>query len=437
MISDAQIPEIEQYRTFETTVPFSQEHNFERLVVSNDNDLTPIHRWFKFKEGFSHKLLQHIINTQFEKRPTRLVMLDPFCGSGTTVLSAQECNSKTLEITAIGIERNPFIAFVAETKCGWHLVDPELLLSLCKRALEARPSTSCIPELSSIQQERCISRHMTRRIITFRDFILKQPNDITRKAALLALAASIEPVSKVRKDGRALRIVGNKNVRFDQVVLERANRMADDIRTTKITAENIPLSRILLGDGRDPIASGITDNSIDLTITSPPYPNNIDYTEVYKLELWLLGFINTISDFYNLRHMTLRSHPIIDRSDGEFDELDRGNLRHILLPLLRRISSTERWRSEMLQAYFLDLAQSLNNQFKCLRCGGLAVFVVGNSLHGGNTNPILVATDLILAELAAQAGFEIVQIKAARGLKRRLTGNHFLRESLVVLRKPL
>jgi DNA modification methylase len=30
----------------------------------------------------------------------------------------------------------------------------------------------------------------------------------------------------------------------------------------------------------------------DLILTSPPYPNNIDYSEVYKLELWLLGFID-------------------------------------------------------------------------------------------------------------------------------------------------
>ena len=44
------------------------------------------------------------------------------------------------------------------------------------------------------------------------------------------------------------------------------------------------------GDVREKISS-IRDESIDIVITSPPYLNSRDYTDVYRLELWLLGYI--------------------------------------------------------------------------------------------------------------------------------------------------
>ncbi len=63
--------------------------------------------------------------------------------------------------------------------------------------------------------------------------------------------------------------------------------------------------------------------------------------------------------------------------------------------------------------------------------------VVGNSLHGGSTAAYLVATDLIVAAMAKLIGFEVQRAIVARNLRRRLPGNHFLRESLIVLRKPV
>jgi hypothetical protein len=89
----------------------------------------------------------------------------------------------------------------------------------------------------------------------------------------------------------------------------------------------------------------------------------------------------------------------------------------------------------LLRAYFADLWASLAGFYKLLRVGGYAVLTVGNSLHGVGGFPFLVPTDLILAKIATIHGFEVKQISVARNLKRRLSGNHFLRESVVVLKK--
>jgi len=45
--------------------------------------------------------------------------------------------------------------------------------------------------------------------------------------------------------------------------------------------------QILAGDGRTLQIPELGGKAFDLIIYSPPYLNNIDYSEVYKLELWL------------------------------------------------------------------------------------------------------------------------------------------------------
>ena len=75
----------------------------------------------------------------------------------------------------------------------------------------------------------------------------------------------------------------------------------------------------------------------------------------------------------------------------------------------------------------------IGNFKKALSNDGIAVIVVGNSLHGTDI-PALVATDLILAQIAECHGMK-THISVARSLKRRLSGNHFLRESVVTIKK--
>jgi len=87
-------------------------------------------------------------------------------------------------------------------------------------------------------------------------------------------------------------------------------------------------------------------------------------------------------------------------------------------------------------AYFADTLAYLKEQYCVLRSGGFSFIVVGNSLHGGEYAPYVVATDLLICELALSIGFTVEKLTVARTLRRRLSGNHFLRESVIALRKP-
>ena len=120
---------------------------YERLVVSGANERLPVHRWFRFKEGFSADLLRTLLETLELSESKNLRILDPFCGVGTTLLSAQEL-SKSIAITAIGIERNPFIHFVAHTKVRWPEMNPETIMEMGKRILKA--SCSSVVEIPDV-----------------------------------------------------------------------------------------------------------------------------------------------------------------------------------------------------------------------------------------------------------------------------------------------
>jgi DNA modification methylase len=440
MISDAQLPELSAFRKVEAKIRLQQENSYAPLVVAALNETAAVHRWFRFKESFSPDLLKTVLDSLRPCLGRTLRMLDPFCGVGTSLVAAQELQAQGYSISATGIERNPFIAFVAKAKVNWPIIDTENFRGLADLVVdESEPWRGPLPSNSSISTARCITSHVARRLLAIRDRIRSSGEGPTNDALLLGLASAIEPLSRTRKDGRALRIVSKPRTTVAPVLRAKWNAIVEDVSLLQrsIGASHIPA--VLHGDGRRPSSLGIQPGSLDLVFTSPPYPNNIDYTEVYKLELWLMGHVRTGAEFLQLRRQSFRSHPtsgLEAPSDDFMQAIRRGRLRTLLDPLVARIDDLdEPWRKRILLGYFSDVWTTLSECHRALRDGGRAVFIVGNSLHGAASRPYLVPTDLLLGAIAERLGFRVEHTIAARSLKRRLVGNHFLRESLIVLHK--
>jgi hypothetical protein len=439
MISDKDLPELEDYRLLEKDLPLEMVPAFGPLVVYNGNENSPVHRWFRYKEAYSADLLSELLRYVGGAGKRGLVLLDPYCGVGTALLSAQV--NPDLISSATGVERNPFVAFVARTKLSWPLIDARELDRASAAALSApRELSTALPQLSSIRTGRCITRHIARRLVSLRDSILRLPESAERDALLLGLAASVEPLSRVRKDGRALRIVQRSHRHTIPTLRQKWMQIQGDVAEMQASHPRVAAAKVEEGDGRALNSVSIDTASVDVILTSPPYPNNIDYSEVYKLELWLLGFVNTCEEFLRLRKMTLRSHPTSDLQKepepGFLIAIARHPLARFFAPVIRRTGGhREKWRNKLALGYFSDLWVSLREQYRCLRPGGRAFWVLGNSLHGRPGEAYLIPTDLLVGQLAEDAGLELEKIIVARNTRRRLSGNHFLRESIVCLRK--
>jgi DNA modification methylase len=438
MIADHSLSELRAYRKLESCLPLREEPSLGPFVVAGGNEDLPVHRWFRFKEAYSGGLLKLLL-PRFVNGKKEIDLLDPFCGVGTTLLSAQA--QKLPRINALGIEYNPFIRFAAATKLSWPDIDPQKMLKLAGQVISAASAPSdSIPELSGFVTGRCMSHHIARRLLGIRNAISEDGDTSNHRALLLGLAASIEPLSYTRKDGRALRLVDRTRRLVVPALQEKWLQIANDVGDLQRSCPNPGLTRVLAGDGRSISSYSIPPCSIDFIITSPPYLNNIDYSEVYKLELWLMGFISDSKSFLQLRKGTLRSHPTSQLNGEESDFVEavtRNRLDRSFEIILSKLDTDkEKWRRKLFVAYFSDILSSLKEQYNVLRAGGSALIIVGNSLHGGKYAPYVIATDLLICELARSVGFSLQRLSIARSLRRRLTGNHFLRESVIALRRP-
>ncbi|MCI5165771.1 MAG: hypothetical protein D3903_06670 [Candidatus Electrothrix sp. GM3_4] len=92
----------------------SNEKQHSRSGTFTDNMKLPIHRWFRYSAGFSAKWVEQEIQRHCRDRKKEINVLDPFAGSGTTLLAAE-----SVQVKAVGFEPHPFIHRVARAKLGW------------------------------------------------------------------------------------------------------------------------------------------------------------------------------------------------------------------------------------------------------------------------------------------------------------------------------
>jgi len=79
------------------------------------------HDWYRFVLSFPPHLVRDYI--EGFGLDTGYVVLDPFCGTGTTLVESKLCRMR-----AIGLEANPIAHFASSVKVDWE-IDPDLLAS--------------------------------------------------------------------------------------------------------------------------------------------------------------------------------------------------------------------------------------------------------------------------------------------------------------------
>jgi DNA modification methylase len=435
----------------------------------------PVHGWYHYKEGYSPRLLSLLIGGL--DIPPRSTLLDPFAGVGTTIIAAAELKPQVF-LRAIGIEYNPFAAFVARTKLRWNEISSHALLEAARRVLAYRPrNLPPVPDSATLRNPAIFSVARLRRLRQLAAGIAAMPAGPTKAALRLALAASLEPSSYAKKDGRALRIIGPgaRTASPAELFGSTVRTMASDITTlknrerqrrrllrnmpTRGRLESRPLqSAIYQGDARD-LRRYVKSRSVGLALYSPPYLNGIDYSEVYKIEEYILGFVKSRAELLKLRAGTLRSHASIRfarRSSPLHDVPANANVRRLIQAIGEFFASHEtrpfqRQYSWLVEAYFDDMYEVFTEQMRVLKAGGYSICVVANSMFAGTSIKEIsrdgtvttrvrwqlpLATDVILAALARQAGLEVLPSFAVRTLVPRNIPAGWSRESILVFRKP-
>jgi hypothetical protein len=346
--------------------------------------------------------------------------LDPFCGTGTTLLAAREKG-----YNSIGYDILPLGVFVSNAKLERDY-DLELLHEniLAVTSKKFGQTTLKWPQLGFIDMKQVFSKYAASDLLFFKERIIEVADEKSRNFLFLALLSIVLAASNVRRDGGVLRVVSKENrppVRF--LFKHKLKRMYKDLKKAAPYPPGCS-AEAHLGDARN---LPIEPESIDACITSPPYLNWVDYTKIYGPELALL--LDTSADIRSLSKKSLRSHV---GADEHRDLTLKSESVRAIVEKMTEASFAK--RPQVVEGYFDDMHTVMEGVYSALKPGGAAAFVVSNVC----LPDITVDVDTIIAELGEQIGYSVEEILVAHARWCDVHGirkERPVRESVVVLRK--
>lgn len=371
-----------------------------------DNLKLPVHRWYRYSAGFSAEWVCELIRS---KNRENLRVLDPFVGSGTTLLAAESQG-----VPALGFETHPFVYRVARAKLSWNL-SSNAFLEACRIVMSdaEKQKYNEAPATNRLLLE-CYSPQALQELFALQTAYLEtRTDDPVWELVWLALTSILRSCSQA---GTAQWQYVLPNKKKSKVLAPRdafknmIQNMSEDMDVAK--AEGwLSKAHVAMTDARNPKVS--EKDQYSLIITSPPYPNNYDYADATRLEMTFWGEISGWGDLQeSVRQYLIRScsqHSAAEKLvlDQLLEDALLMPIREDLEPVCRQLSKIrldkggKKTYHTMIAAYFLDLAKVWKALRILCKPGAEVCFVIGDSAPYG----VYVPVDQWLGELAVASGF--------------------------------
>ncbi|HOV33204.1 MAG TPA: DNA methyltransferase [Candidatus Hydrogenedens sp.] len=369
-----------------------------QLKFNFSNDASYLtHKFHTYPAKFPPQLPRTILSNY--SKPGEIV-LDPFVGSGTTLVEALYGG-----INSIGIDINPLACLISKVKTT--LIEPHklFLIDTLKNNISqdlfywqmGKKIDNIVPEIPNIKH--WFQPNVIKELSLIKKNILDLPDPDIRDLAYVAFSSIIVRVSNQESDTRFAAI--NKNIKDGDTINFFFDKLAESKKLMITLWNNIVdkkvKTKIINIDVRD--LTQFINNSVDIIITSPPYANTYDYYLYHKFRMYWLDM-----DVTSVQYAEIGSR-------REYSSLKKGK---------------EKWEQ--------DLIKSFKEMKKILKIGKFAFIVIGDSV----IRKEIIKADQLIEGLSDKVGFKVIDIVSSKLSEHSKTFNPSFtqkekREHLIVL----
>lgn len=373
------------------------------------------HGLHDYKGKFNPQTVSSIFNI-LNLQPGSKV-LDPFCGSGTTLVESQYKG-----FDALGLDINPLAVFLANAK----LNAPKANFELIKVFLDE------LPKKITAKRDKLLNGGTSREIYLKKWLIediyeqlealktlIGNIKDTNTANVLLCCASNIIRDYSLQEPSD-LRIRRRKSdlptISFVDSFISETNRFLKNFESIDAPVEFSKKCQAFHADIRSQ-DSLLKLANFDAAITSPPYATALPYIDTQRLSLVWLSIIKP-EEINSLEAELIGSRELrgntrkklktaLEQSTGEIPQ----NLKILCHDLLNNLSENDGFRRQavpyLLYRYFLDMGKMFSNVSKRLKTGAPFALVVGHNHTTLGGKRFDLDTPQYLAEIGVHFGWKI------------------------------
>lgn len=402
-----------EYQFVKEIIPTEIEEKSILNIVTRDVN-THTHGFHKYPAKFIPHIPKWAIGKYLNGNKDKNI-LDPFCGSGTTLVEGILAG-----YNVIGIDIDPLSAMISKVKTT--RVDESELKKISvwlAKEIDNKKNGTFIPDCETI--EHWFTKDSINKLSVIRTLINQLPDKFgnskkikdIQELLLICFSSIIRRVSKADNESQKTYVSHTKVKEPEEVnslFLSQLDLFVERAIMFSTIINPEAKSKIIHSSSTSSLNKKLDGLQIDLAVTSPPYIKAIDYIYNQMVELFWIG------DLFQMQtqiKQNSKKNQYIGNKQIPKTEFSKYNPYNTIIDIkkldekLQQIYDTDEKNghkhSYVTFKYFVEMEKHFAEMSNCLNSGTHYVMVVGDS----NVSDVFIDTADFLIDIAERNGFRI------------------------------
>ena len=366
------------------------------------------HGWLRLTPAYSVKVVEDLIR----RCDAGVRVLDPFCGTATTALSAAYHGH-----AAVTTDINPFLVWLGEAKTARY--SARAIASTRKALSDALAEIGSV-EPFPVPPIHNIERWWSHTALLFLQTLKASIAHVTRDGSaqrtllLIAFCRTAIVLSNAAFNHQSMSFKDGEQPSFD-IETNFSDIFRQDVEFVLSGAADNPsvAATVLLGDSRR--LPEAVDGPFEQVITSPPYANRMSYIRELRPYMYWLGYLTNGRDAGELDWRAIGgTWGIATTRLLAWEPTERSFQHRLLVEPLEKIAHRDNKNGPLLAKYVEKYFDDMWSHFQGLRSvlarGAEVHYIVGNSTFYGT----MVPTEQIYEVMLKKLGFADVEWRPIR-----------------------